>query len=182
MKRLIALLILVFVMLNTSQSQTWDYFFHPRPPIEMTQPILDRDGNQISGPDGMVFRVATYVPIEWQFHPTLTINATCVRPSIASGVSSDVEFLSAAGPALTLQHTGSAPDGSNYADYSANLSLLLSGSTNSSPSIVPALAVTAGLFNNALEVGGGVDLVKRSDGLSQFFVLISIGVNITNNN
>ena len=161
MKRLVALLALVFVMFSISQAQTWDYFFHPRL-------------------NGLTLSEVT-APFEWQFHPTLTINATCVRPSIASGVSSDVEFLSAAGPALTLQHTGIAPDGSNYADYSANLSLLLSGSTNSSPSIVPALAVTAGLFNNALEVGGGVDLVKRNDGLSRFFVLVSLGVNITNN-
>ena len=108
MKRIFALVALVFVMLSTSQSQTWDYFFHPRL-------------------NGLTLSEVT-APFEWQFHPTLTINATCVRPGLG-GVSTDVEFLSAAGPALTLQHTGVALDGSNYADYSANLSLLLSGST-----------------------------------------------------
>jgi hypothetical protein len=76
-----------------------------------------------------------------------------MRPS-AIGGQADVQFLTAAGPALTLQHTSIADDGSNHADYSGNLVLLLSGHTEGSPTINPAIAVTAGFLNNVINVGG----------------------------
>jgi hypothetical protein len=161
MKRTILSLFLLVTISTVSSAATWDYFFHAR-----------KVGLKLG---------ATTTSPEWMFKPTFTIDATSIRPGTHPGVQTDESFLSAAGPALTLQHTILQPDGTNYADYSGNIALLLTGQTNNGPSIVPAVAVTAGILNNIVNVGGGYDLQTRDDGLSRFFVLVSLGVNLTNN-
>jgi len=162
MRRIVLLFVTFVTITMLGQAQSWDYFWKPR-----------HVGVKI-----LTGAAPTYA---WLFKPTFTVSATCIRPTTISGGSADAQFLSAAGPALTLQHTSVLPDGSDYADYSANLVLLVAGSTSISPTFRPAAALTIGALNNIVNVGGGYDLMAREDGLSQWFILVSIGVNLTNN-
>ena len=159
MKRSMFILLFTLISISTLQAQTWDYFFHPR---------------QNKG------TLALGSVSEWQFHPTFTISATWIRPGL-SGTPANYQFLSAAGPALTLQHTKALEDGSNYADYSVNLVFLLSGESSTEPLFKSAVALAGGFFNNVIELGVGYDITKRTDNLSRIFFLVSVGVNLSNN-
>jgi hypothetical protein len=98
-----------------------------------------------------------------------------------NGATGVVTFLDAFGPALTMQHSTQDAYGVNYADWSVNLSALLTGNTSNAPVFTPEVAFTIGCFNNLLQAGAGYDLTARSDDFSRWSVHILLGVNITNN-
>ena len=167
MKRFVAVAVLMLVAVSL-QAQSWAYFFNPRPHLEVIQ-------SEYYG----LPKAATLV--EWQFHPTLQLSATQIRPGL-NGNTTQAKFFSAVGPAITLQKTTYADDGTNYAQFSINASLLLNGITpNEAPVFTPQLALMAGVLNNTLNFGPGYSFVDRQDGYSRWCLFISIGINLTNN-
>lgn len=165
MRRLLAVAALVIVFGSISPAQTWDNFFHPRPPIERTEMIA-------------LTQESTFI---WEFKPTFTVVATSFRSSMVEGKSFDVGLFSGAGPALTLQKSGQYADGTNYALYSFSAAFIMTGNTQADPNFQPAVVVQAGLLNNIINIGAGHDLVTRTDTKNGWFFVMSVGVNITNN-
>jgi hypothetical protein len=171
MKKLILITFLA-LFAYSAQAQTWEYFWHPRNNVEATKLMYQKAALPLEQVNS---------PFEWMFKPTFQVSATAIRPVITAGATGGISTLSAAGPALTLQHTGVAADGSNYADYSFNTVFLMTSDNNSTPFFKPLVAITVGMYNNVVNVGAGYDIFARDDGLSRFAILISIGVNLTNN-
>ena len=175
MRRLVLFIIALsfFVGPVLAAGPTWQYFIHPKPAVSVLprSTAMDLVG-QIGG------EAVAAPTVDWEFHPTITLTATSFRNK--PGAGQELEILSAAGPALTLQHT-TVVNGSNHADYSVNLALLLDGHTTASPAINPAIALTFGVVNNIVNIGVGHDLVQRSDGLGRTFILVGVGINLTNN-
>jgi hypothetical protein len=116
-----------------------------------------------------------------EFKPTFHVVATKISKSADPSKTFDVGTLDAAGPALTVQSSHQNPDGQNYADYSASIVLLLSGNSGQSPEFVPAVALTAGFFNNIVELGGGYQISSQIAQPQKWFFLVSIGINLFNN-
>lgn len=165
MKRsIVAVLFLLLVVSVAAPAQTWENFWHPRPHAEANH----------------AFRMVSATPYLWEFKPSFSVSASSFRPG-ENGTATLASFLSAAGPALTLQRTSTALDGSNYADFSVSLVLLVTGNSVDAPTLRPAVGLVGGVLNNLVNLGVGYDLAKRTDGYKQFFFLVSIGVNLTNN-
>lgn len=161
MKRIALLAVLVLVVVGAAQAQTWQNFWHPRPKAPVVMGVA-----------------VTTTPI-LEFKPEFMVSATQFYKGADGSFQSS--FLSAAGPALLLQSSHQLPDGTNYADYSGSLALLLRGSSQSSPTFQPAAALMIGFLNNLVQVGGGYTLVAPVGGEGRAFGLLAIGINLTQN-
>jgi hypothetical protein len=173
MKRIILLFVALFAFAVSAQAQTFEYFFKPRP-----SPVHDT----ISGfqaKDGAI-QLALPAGVDYEFKPTFSLAVTQVRPGINGG-ETDATFLNAMGPALTFQKTSFDDNGNNYADWSANVALLLSGTTDESPVFTPQVAVLGAVLNNILSFGVSYDINSRTDGRSRFGFLVGVQLNLTNN-
>jgi hypothetical protein len=117
----------------------------------------------------------------WEFKPTVQVSATSIRAGATGADPMLVTFLSAAGPALTLQKTVQDANGVNYAQYSGSLAFLVTGRTDEGPTFQPAVALTVGFLNNIVQLGAGYELTAVNPSRQRIFGLLSIGVNLTNN-
>lgn len=111
--------------------------------------------------------------------PSLSISGSFIHKGLTNPV--DVGFLNGAGPALVFQHATLAADGSNYADYSVCLALLITGSTDQSPALEPSVALTVGFLNNLLQLGPVYTLTGPLPTANRFGLVIIFGVNLTQN-
>ena len=165
MKKLLFVLSLVLCFTTAQAEGPWDYFFKPRPPLNLNRPQLFT----LTGSQSV-----------WMFKPSVAVSLTEIRAG-ANGGATQTNFLNAVGMMLTFQKTTYDEAGLNYADYSLNAGLLASGTTNDAPVFTPRAAILFGALNNLVMFGPSYDLMGHSDKSSRWALLISLGINLTNN-
>ena len=167
MKRILILTALALLVSTGAQAQTWDYFFHHRPAIERA----------VLGPDNVPrATLAPASPFIYAFVPSFHVIATAVRFSNDPSKSLVTSVLNGVGPGLTLAHMGQNADGSNYADWTATLSVIPSMDPQYDPNFQPMIALEAGVLNSLLNIGVGLDINKRIDTKSQVCIFFSLAV------
>lgn len=116
----------------------------------------------------------------WEFKPIVQIPAIKVTESTRENAQLDAPFLASTGGGITLQRRIVKND-KNYATFSwSPIMILLTGDTSKDDPLDLSFCTTVGFFNNLIQFGGGWDfgeVVGRSRG----FLVISAGINITNN-
>ncbi len=156
-KIILIILILAGRVLAQNDNSHFKYFFKPRPL------------------NGLVSNTKN-----WDFKPLVQIPAIKVIESSRSNSLVDASFLVSAGGGLTLQRSYEK-DNKNYVDLSwSPVIFLLSGETAKEKPLDLSVCTTVGFFNNLLQFGAGVDL-GFVENRSRFFVVLSFGINLTNN-
>lgn len=118
----------------------------------------------------------------WELKPIAQIPAIKIVESTRDDAELDAFILASAGGGVTIQRT-IVKDGKNYASFSwSPFTFLLSGDTSKDGSVLDLSWVsTFGVLNNIIQVGVGRDFGTVPNDRSRWFLVLSAGVNLTNN-
>ncbi len=172
MKKLFLILTLIALALININAQErkgkFKYFFKSRPIF------ID----SIKTSEGII-KLANLDPI-WEFKPTVQVPNLKITESTRENILLDASLIGSIGGGITLQRS-IIKNERNYATFSwTPIMLLITGDRTKDEPLDLSYCTTVGFFNNLLQVGVGYDFGTVED-RSRFFLVTSLGINITNN-